>query len=109
MLDDYGVALRTDASREGRQRLVQTRMLFAGLQKRLLSSIEAFARTVKAHRATLMKPGKPRLLDLSEFLKPPGQDDEDPIEPDEDEAVALCNLCGATTLHGSVCLAPSGR
>jgi hypothetical protein len=98
MLDNYGVALRTGASREGRQRLVQTRMLFAGLQKRLLSSIEAFARTVKAHRATLMKLGKPRLLDLTEFVRTPSQDDEDPTEPDEDAVVASAT---SVALEGS--------
>jgi hypothetical protein len=88
MLDEYGVALRSDAGREGRQRVVQTRMLFAGLQKRLLSSIEAFARTLKAHRNTLSKPGKARHIDLNDFVRPPDQDDEDPTEPDENEVVA---------------------
>ena len=88
MLDDYGIALRSDAGREGRQRIVQTRMLFAGLQKRLLSSIEAFARTLRAHRNTLAKPGKSRLPDLTEFVRSPDPDDEDPVESDENDLVA---------------------
>lgn len=85
MLDDYGIALRAEASRDGPQSVVRARMLFAGLQKRLLSSIEAFARTLKAHRKSLMKAGKARPYALDEFLRPPGQDDADPTEADDEE------------------------
>jgi hypothetical protein len=89
MLDMYGDALRSKAAQEGRQRLVQTRMVFSGLQKRLLSSIEAFARTLTAHRNSLLKPGKARHLDLTDFLRPPGSDDEDAIEADDAELTRM--------------------
>jgi len=88
MLDTYGTALRSQAAAEGRQRLVQTRMLFAGLQKRLLSSIEAFARTLTAHRKSLERPSKARQSALAEFVRPPNQDDEDATEPDDAEVTA---------------------
>lgn len=104
MLDAYGDALRAQASREGAQRRTQTRLLFAGLQKRLLSSIEAFARTLAAHRKSLMKPGTPRQLAAEELLRPPGQDDEDPTEPDEAEVAAAATTAalGQETDHGEL-------
>ena len=88
MLDAYGSALRTQAVTEGRQRLVLSRLLFAGLQKRLLSSIEAFARTLKAHRSSLAKREQARHLDPKDFLRAPGQDDEDPTEVDDQASTA---------------------
>ncbi|MCP6758432.1 MAG: hypothetical protein NHB32_06545 [Fischerella sp. CENA71] len=55
-------------------------LVITSLQKRLLSSIEAFARTLKVHRAAIEKQAANRpgntIENLPLLLEPPGADDE---------------------------------
>lgn len=86
MLEAYGDSLIGQAARDGEQRVARAKLVFVGLQKRLLSSIEAFARTLTAHRASLMKTEEARALPAVDFIHAPGQDDDDPAEADETDA-----------------------
>ncbi len=86
LLATYGETLLARAGKRGPQRAMQARLIFIGLQKRLLSSVEAFVRTLTKHRDSLIRnaSGAPALA--KELVHSAGQDD-DPIEPDEDAAV----------------------
>jgi superfamily II DNA or RNA helicase len=97
-------------------------LLVSGLQQRLLSSIEAFARTLKVHRRTIERRGEadakgkkaavtPSLLDL--LAAPPGADDDrallepELLERDEDaqvEAATEATLVGHEAEDGLVLL-----
>lgn len=55
MLSDYGQLREHRISRLNPRDAAQARILFVGLQQRLLSSVPAFARTLKTHRNTLLK------------------------------------------------------
>lgn len=85
MLTAYGASLLARAAKRGPQRAMQARLIFVGLQKRLLSSIEAFARTLTKHRDSLVRNLSASPALAMDLIQSPGQDD-DPIEPDEDAA-----------------------
>lgn len=55
MLADYGVGLRNRAAALPARQAGFVRLAFVGLQQRLLSSINAFARTLEVHRRGLEK------------------------------------------------------
>ena len=95
LLDDYR------STREERHAMASDRaraaagLLVVGLQQRLLSSIEAFARSLKVHRQTVERHWRegrgrdefgsdrsPRVVDT--FSKPPGSDDERGVWTDAD-------------------------
>jgi hypothetical protein len=86
LLAAYGETLLARAARGGPQRAMQARLIFIGLQKRLLSSIEAFARTLAKHRDSLARNTTAAPAFAKDLIQSTGQDDE-PIEPDEDAAV----------------------
>ena len=86
LLDDYRTAREErHAGASGKVRAAAG-LLAVGLQQRLLSSTEAFARSLKVHRATVERhwarahdaadAPPPPLADEDLFLKPPDADDE---------------------------------
>ena len=85
LLAAYGDTLLSRAAKRGPQRAMQVRLIFVGLQKRLLSSIEAFARTLTKHRDSLARNLSASPALARDLIQSPGQDD-DAAEPDEDAA-----------------------
>jgi hypothetical protein len=85
LLAAYGDTLLSRAARRGPQRAMQARLIFVGLQKRLLSSIEAFARTLTKHRDSLARNLSASPALARDLIQSPCQDD-DAAEPDEDAA-----------------------
>lgn len=93
-----------------RRQQVASGLLLVGLQQRLLSSIEAFARTVRVHRRTVQKqwdaaqiaraPAEPDRLDL--LATPVGNDDdaatlpEDALHAEEDAQTEAATVASAT-------------
>ncbi len=111
----YGELRLNRISRLASQKAALARLAFVGLQQRLLSSIAAFARTLKVHRATLQ-----RLLDGEEAASvaaaaqafvavPTGEESselglednaaERAIDADEDATSAAATALGATGAH----------
>jgi superfamily II DNA or RNA helicase len=99
LLDRYRTYWETQLKDATSGKQTVAMLLVSGLQQRLLSSIEAFARTLKVHRRTIerrqatdasgTKPAvTPSLLDM--LATPPGSDDEravltpEQLERDED-------------------------
>ncbi len=85
--------LRTDRLRESRKTIqAAAALVTTSLQKRLLSSVEAFARTLRVHRASAEKALKEderqraerELPFLSGMLATPGPDDERGEEPEQE-------------------------
>ena len=86
MLDEYREV--RDQRLAGESKRVQTSsgLLICGLQQRLLSSIEAFARTLRVHRKTVEKqwaaPSQPRTIPL-DLSAPDADDDRAELNPEE--------------------------
>ncbi len=87
LLDEYRLAREERLTSTSRRAQVAAGLLIVGLQQRLLSSIDAFARSLKVHRATIERqwqqvhggsPSKPQAdtSDLSLFATAPDSDDE---------------------------------
>lgn len=104
LLDEYRTAREERFKSTSRRAQASAGLLVVGLQQRLLSSIEAFARSLKVHRATVVKQwereqmavpdvqnGDSRAAEL--FTTPPDSDDErgewTPAEQEADEAAAV--------------------
>ena len=87
LLDEYRVARDDRYSSESRSRRYAARLLVVGLQQRLLSSIEAFARSLVVHRRTVrrqweethMEDAAAASIDTEQahaFVRSPDADDE---------------------------------
>lgn len=84
LLDQYRTAREERFASTSRRTQAAAGLLVVGLQQRLLSSIEAFARSLKVHRATVERqqqksppPPLPRVGDEENlFTHPAGADDE---------------------------------
>lgn len=89
LLDEYRTAREQRFAQVSRRTQASAGLLVVGLQQRLLSSIEAFARSLRVHRATVERQwegsGEPvevgAQADL--FTSPPGADDERATLDDE--------------------------
>ena len=111
LLDEYRTAReKRHAGASGRARAAAG-LLVVGLQQRLLSSIEAFARSLEVHRKTVERHWRksqqvaddpeapaPRAGDPARFLKPPDADDEradwtsEEVEAEEQEQIEAITL-----------------
>jgi len=104
LLDDYRTAREQRFASTSRRAQASAGLLIVGLQQRLLSSIEAFARSLKVHRATVSKQWekggegaadavKVTNAELEPFTTAPDADDErgewTPEELEAEEAVAV--------------------
>ena len=87
LLDEYRTAREKRLASTTRRAQAAAGLLVVGLQQRLLSSIEAFARSLKVHRATVQKQwekgratetagAKADASDLQLFTRAPDADDE---------------------------------
>ena len=88
LLDEYRQAREERFAATSRRTQAAAGLLVVGLQQRLLSSIEAFARSLKVHRATVERqrarqapqappPARSLERELELFTNAPGADDED--------------------------------
>jgi len=111
-LDDYRKLRELRLENETKKKQAAAGLLICGLQQRLLSSVEAFARTLKVHRRTVLqqweeaKAQSPepdeRQLDL--LREPIGNDDdraelgEDELQAEEDAQIEMATAAtGAPT------------
>jgi superfamily II DNA or RNA helicase len=102
LLDDYRTAREERFASTTKRAQAAAGLLVVGLQQRLLSSVEAFARSLKVHRATVERqwakgraPGAAKGGDDSPalFTRPPDADDEraewTPEEAEAEEAAVV--------------------
>jgi superfamily II DNA or RNA helicase len=104
LLDEYRSTREERFASTTRRAQAAAGLLVVGLQQRLLSSIEAFARSLKVHRATVEKqwekgraaiaaPAKAGAEAADLFISAPGADDErgewTPDEAEAEEAAAV--------------------
>ncbi|HEY7335046.1 MAG TPA: DISARM system SNF2-like helicase DrmD [Bryobacteraceae bacterium] len=88
LLDEYRQIRDQRLASESKRVQAASALLICGLQQRLLSSVEAFARTLRVHRKTVEKQWaaeaapRPALLDLS---APDADDDRADLAPEEFE------------------------
>ncbi len=99
--------LREERLRDASKSTQNTAMLvIISLQKRLLSSIEAFARTLKVHRTAIEKQATKfstnAVENLPLLLEPPGADDEraelteEEVQAEEDNQVKVATVAAAS-------------
>jgi len=105
MLDEYRSIREERFSESTKRAQAAAGLLIVGLQQRLLSSIEAFARSLKVHRATVLRHRDKELNKYIKFSRPmkemtdllvaaPGSDDEwgerseEELEAEEDAQIA---------------------
>jgi len=107
-LADYRELRRKRLAVETTSRRAQAELVWIGLQQRLLSSIEAFARTLRVHEATLrrvLESGRPPPRRLNKrvmtLLAGVGADDDaaslsdEDLRAEEDGAIETATLSGA--------------
>jgi superfamily II DNA/RNA helicase len=107
LLDEYRTLREERFARTTRRAQATAGLLVVGLQQRLLSSIEAFARSLKIHRATVerqwgksVKEGPVPVSDsdLALFTTPPGADDERAaLTAEEEEAEEAAEIEAITS------------
>ena len=93
MLADYGDVRAKRIERLPRHKAAQAKLVYVGLQQRLLSSIAAFERTLKAHRkslAAVLDTGDGVVPEVAAtlFTRSPSGDEELPPGADEAEVEA---------------------
>ena len=108
LLDQYATLRETRLAGGTRRSLAAARLLITGLQQRLLSSVEAFSRTLHVHKKTVQRHYEAArageqlfsMASNSGFTQPVGQDDdraemsEEELAADEDAQIAA--LSGAS-------------
>ncbi len=105
LLQDYRQLREQRLQSESRSKQAAAMLVIINLQKRLLSSIEAFARTLKVHRDTLAKPGakQPVLrLERLQLLSESVGSDDDRAELPETEVQAEEDAQMATATANSL-------
>ena len=121
LLDEYRTAREQRYASESSRVRFAAGLMVVGLQQRLLSSIEAFARSLKVHRETVQRhwdkargatgdqPSGSHNLDVRDtaddrtpgFLRPPDADDErsdwttDEVEAEEEAQISLIDAASA--------------
>lgn len=103
LLDDYRNLREQRLAATSKRAQAAAGLLVVGLQQRLLSSIEAFARSLKVHRATVERqwqktaPAVPPADDLALLAAAPGADDDGAEWSDEElEAAEAAQIEAAT-------------
>jgi superfamily II DNA or RNA helicase len=86
LLDEYREVRDQRLAGESKKVQASSGLLICGLQQRLLSSIEAFARTLRVHRRTVEKqwaaPPEPRTIPF-DLSAPDADDDRSELNPEE--------------------------
>jgi len=103
LLDDYREVRDQRLAGESKKVQASSGLLICGLQQRLLSSIEAFARTLRVHRKTVERqwaaPSAPRTIPLD--LSAPDADDDrselnaEELERDDDLRIEAVSMASA--------------
>ena len=94
-LEDYRQVRQQRYCSAGRREQAQAALLLSGLQQRLLSSVDAFARTLKVHRRTMERlwareiTASPRAAEALRVLAEPPDADDDRSQLPESEQEAL--------------------
>lgn len=103
LLDEYRQLRDQRLAGESKRVQASSGLLVCGLQQRLLSSIEAFARTLRVHRKTVEKqwtaPLVPRTMPL-DLSAPDADDDRSELDPDElerDDDLRIETVSAAST------------
>lgn len=118
LLDEYRTVREQRLHSATKRQRAAAGLLIIGLQQRLLSSIEAFARTLRVHRKTVMRhweqhqadeqsqetsPQAPGILEMSLLAGSIGSDDDmatlDEAELQAEEAAQVEEISAATTPH----------
>jgi superfamily II DNA or RNA helicase len=113
LLDEYREAREQRLASTSRRAQAASGLLVVGLQQRLLSSIEAFARSLKVHRATVERqwevsaPAQTLAADatredLLSLTTPPGSDDERAEWSDEELGAAEATDIEAATAAAEI-------
>jgi SNF2 family DNA or RNA helicase len=108
LLDKYRTVREQRFATTTRRAQASAGLLVVGLQQRLLSSVEAFARSLKVHRATVERQRESEMTDVvattddaegTLFVTPPGSDDERGAWTDEEaeaaEAIEVASVTAA--------------
>ncbi len=108
LLDEYRTAREERFASTSRRTQASAGLLVVGLQQRLLSSIEAFARSLKVHRATVAKQWEKGQATASKAAKnddtaqlfttaPDADDERGEWTPEEQEAEEMAAIEAVTT------------
>jgi len=89
LLDEYRILREQRLSDESRRIQTASGLLLSGLQQRLFSSVEAFARTLRVHRRTVQRQWEAAQAEKSKAVIPPARADLllGGIGSDDDRAV----------------------
>jgi hypothetical protein len=105
LLEDYRQVRQQRYRSAGRREQAQAALLISGLQQRLLSSVDAFARTLKVHRRTMERlwareiTAIPRSDEALRLLaEPPDADDDRSQLPESEQAALLEQAVEQATL-----------
>ncbi len=103
LLQRYAELREARLARRTQRERNQDALLITGLQHRLLSSIEAFAKTLRVHRRTVERlasagrPGAATEAQIEPFARPPGADESDfDAQPSDPSALDEANTIVAT-------------
>ena len=107
MLAEYASIMRPTVEGAGKKKAGRGRLVFINLQKRLLSSVEAFARTLRLHADAVREGRAATQLDLSAAL--PSTSDRDDDEYGEDDEQLEAEAGAEIALASQLLVTPEGR
>ncbi|MBX3251396.1 MAG: DISARM system SNF2-like helicase DrmD [Myxococcales bacterium] len=107
MLAEYASVMRPTVEGAGKKKAGRGRLVFINLQKRLLSSVEAFARTLRLHADAVREGRAATQLDLSAAL--PSTSDRDDDEYGEDDEQLEAEAGAEIALASQLLVTPEGR
>jgi len=107
MLAEYASIMRPTVEGAGKKKAGRGRLVFINLQKRLLSSVEAFARTLRLHADAVREGRAATQLDLSAAL--PTTSDREDDEYGEDDEQLEAEAGAEIALASQLLVTPEGR
>jgi hypothetical protein len=107
MLAEYASIMRPTVEGAGKKKAGRGRLVFINLQKRLLSSVEAFARTLRLHADAVREGRAATQLDLSAALPTTSDHDDDEYGDDDDQLEAEAGA--EIALASQLLVTPEGR
>lgn len=118
LLDEYRKLRERRLSTETKRRQAEGALLISGLQQRLFSSVEAFARTLRVHRRTVLRHweaaagdrDREREADLDLLNAPVGSDDDRAaLSEEENRADEEAQIAASTAATAAPADAPDAR
>lgn len=111
LLDEYRKVRQQRMAGASKRKQAEAGLLITGLQQRLLSSIEAFARTLAVHRRTMEKiwaeqplpektgtKSKIKGLDTKLIMEGPGADDDQSLLPEPEQELLIDDVIASATV-----------